>query len=92
MQKRFHYVADIQQIPSIRKDLSILADRWQLPGSIFNQVSFIIEELFSNIVRHGYQDTGSHLVEVIVKLEFSYRRSGHKNQLEITKKIKSNRN
>jgi len=139
MKERFQYAADIQQIPSIRKDLSMLADRWQIPGSVFNQVRFIIEELFSNIVRYGYQDTGSHMVEVLVKLDsgtilielsddgvpfdplhyrnippsdpaapgsggmglalvrtfadsISYRRAGHKNQLEITKKMKSNRN
>ncbi len=92
MQERFQYAADIQQIPFIRKNLSVLVDRWQLPASVFNQVSFIIEELFSNIVRYGCQDSGNHLVEVIVKLEFSYRRNGNKNQLKITKKMKSNGN
>ncbi|MGW8314471.1 MAG: ATP-binding protein [Bacteroidales bacterium] len=69
MQERFQYPANIQQIPMIRNDLSLLADQWRIPGPAFNQIRFIVEELFSNIIRFGYPDPANHLVDVEIRSE-----------------------
>ena len=69
MKERFQYPAEIQQIPYIRNDLKLLGDQWNIPSREFNQVCFIIEELFSNIVRYGYPDPDSHLVGVAIKMD-----------------------
>lgn len=48
----------------IRKDLAALKNKWNLPNSEFKQVLFIVEELFSNIIRYAYPDSREHLVEM----------------------------
>jgi anti-sigma regulatory factor (Ser/Thr protein kinase) len=67
MQKRFQYRSIIQEVPAIRKDLSSLKEQWNIPDSEFKQIIFIVEELFSNIIRHAYQDTREHQVELVAK-------------------------
>jgi anti-sigma regulatory factor (Ser/Thr protein kinase) len=69
MEQRFIYRPDIQQVPIIRKNLSVLKAMWKIPNSEFKQVLFIVEELFSNIIRHAFNDSGDHEIELSVKKE-----------------------
>jgi len=66
MEERFTYRADIQEVPTIRENLATLQARWKISNSEFRQILFIVEELFSNIIRHGFQDTREHEVEVAI--------------------------
>lgn len=65
------YPAHIQSIPSIRKDLQVLAGDWKLPPSDHKQVLVIIEELFSNIVRFAWEDPSGQFVDLELTLEES---------------------
>lgn len=47
------YKAHIQSIPQIRNDMKSQASQLGIPGSELKQLSFIVEELFSRIARHG---------------------------------------
>ena len=67
MEQHFQYRSIIQEVPGIRKDLSSLKAEWNIPNSEFKQILFIVEELFSNIIRYAFQDTREHLVEVVIK-------------------------
>lgn len=67
MEHTFYYGSEIQKIPAIREDLTQLGQLWHIPESELRQISVIIEELFSNIVRFGYHDRKDHRVEIRLK-------------------------
>lgn len=56
MDRSFQYRSDIQEIPTIRKDLEFLNSEWSIAKSETRQILLIIEEIFSNIVRYGFID------------------------------------
>ena len=64
MEHLFQYRSEIQEIPRIRKELSDLALSWTIPESEFRQISVIIEEIFSNIVRFAFNDTAVHMINI----------------------------
>ena len=137
MEQLYKYRSSIQEIPTIRKDLTELQSLWLIPDSEMRQIRLIIEEIFSNIIRYAFSDLQEHLIHVQLKkvsdeiaiqitddgipfnpLEYNqgaitdpassvdggmgltliktfsnsitYERVDSKNQLLITKKIKSN--
>lgn len=67
MEQTFKYRSDIQEIPSIRKDLHELQAAWSIPESEMRQISVMIEEIFSNILRFAYTDSLEHLVRISLK-------------------------
>lgn len=69
MEHFFQYKSEIQEIPLIRTNLADLAISWALPESEERQIGVIIEELFSNIIRFGFEDQGEHLIEIRIKKE-----------------------
>lgn len=71
MEHFFQYKSEIQEIPLIRTNLADLAISWALPESEERQIGVIIEELFSNIIRFGFEDQGEHLIEIKIKKEES---------------------
>ena len=64
MDRVFQYIADIQEIPRIREDLGFLKKEWVVSDGEIRQIQVIIEELFSNIVRHAFKDSGDHVVDI----------------------------
>lgn len=71
MEHLFQYRSEIQEIPRIRKELSDLALSWSIPESEFRQISVIIEEIFSNIVRFAFNDTAVHMINI--KMQYADR-------------------
>ena len=69
MEQHFKYRSSIQEIPQIREDLALLQSSWKIPDSEMRQVTLIIEEIFSNIVRFAYTDKLEHMVSVHLELE-----------------------
>jgi serine/threonine-protein kinase RsbW len=69
MEQKFTFRADIQEVALIRKNLSSLKAGWNIPNSEFKQILFIVEELFSNIIRHAFNDSGGHEIELSVRKE-----------------------
>ena len=67
MERVFQYRSEIQEIPLIRKNFVDLAVSWALPESEERQIGVIIEELFSNIIRFGFEDQGEHLIEIRIR-------------------------
>jgi len=67
MNRTFTYRSEIQEIPAIRKDLAELQSIWSIPDSEMRQISVMIEEIFSNILRYAYTDNREH--QVLVSLE-----------------------
>ncbi|HDS07980.1 MAG TPA: ATP-binding protein [Bacteroides sp.] len=69
MEKVFHYRNHIQDISRISDDLGALAKEWAIPVSELRQVTVIVEELISNIIRFAFQDADPHLIRVMVGKE-----------------------
>ena len=67
MEQLYKYRSQIQEIPTIRKNLTELQSLWAIPDSEMRQVRLIIEEIFSNIIRYAFTDTLEHLVHVQLK-------------------------
>jgi anti-sigma regulatory factor (Ser/Thr protein kinase) len=64
MEESFQYRSEIHEIPNIRRDLGELESAWKIPESKMRQIRVIVEELFSNIVRFGYEDDDEHVIEI----------------------------
>lgn len=67
----------IQEVPVIRKDLASIAEKWGISRQDIKQITFIAEEIFSNIIRFAFQDQLEHEVEFVLV------REGEKVILEI---------
>jgi serine/threonine-protein kinase RsbW len=67
MEQLYKYRSLIQEIPTIRKDLTELQSLWSIPNSEMRQIRLIIEEIFSNVIRYAFSDTQEHMVEVQLK-------------------------
>ena len=67
MERIFQYRSDIQEVPLIRKDLAGVVKEWGIPEPEMKQITVIIEELFSNIVRFAFNDNQEHFVEIILR-------------------------
>jgi len=67
MDRVFQYAANIQEIPRIRKDLGFLSKEWAVTDGDIRQIQLILEELFSNIVRHAFQDDIEHVIDIILE-------------------------
>jgi len=63
----FTYRSEIQEIPTIRKDLAKLQSEWKIPDSEMRQIGVMIEEIFSNIIRYAYTDSIEHQVHISLK-------------------------
>ena len=64
MDRTFQYPSHIQEIPRIRKDLEFLEQEWAISKSEIRQILVIIEEIFSNIVRYGFEDKKEHTIDL----------------------------
>ena len=67
MEQLYKYRSLIQEIPTIRKDLTELQSLWSIPDSEMRQIRLIIEEIFSNVIRYAFSDSQEHLVHVQLK-------------------------
>jgi anti-sigma regulatory factor (Ser/Thr protein kinase) len=67
MEQLYKYRSLIQEIPTIRKDLTELQSLWSIPDSEMRQIRLIIEEIFSNVIRYAFSDSQEHMVEVQLK-------------------------
>jgi anti-sigma regulatory factor (Ser/Thr protein kinase) len=61
MKAQFQYRTVIQSIASIRSDLEAFAVKWGIPAPELRQITVIVEELFSKIVRYAVEDDDHHL-------------------------------
>lgn len=75
MDREFRYIAQIQEISRIRKDLEFLEQECAIHRAEVRQIQLIIEELFSNIVRYAFRDKNDHPVDI--------RLSCHDGHIEI---------
>lgn len=64
MKEIHQYPTVIQSIASIRTDLDSFAELSKLPRTELRQITMIVEELFSKIIRFGFQETKDQLVEI----------------------------
>lgn len=64
MERSFHYSNHIQDLSRIHTDLSKLASEWSIPESELRQITVIVEELLSNIIRFAFHDPDVHSIEV----------------------------
>ena len=67
MEQLYKYRSSIQEIPTIRKDLTELQSLWSIPDSEMRQIRLIIEEIFSNIIRYAFSDSQEHFIQVQLK-------------------------
>ena len=54
----------IQSIASIRSDLKDFADISEIPKSELRQITLVVEELFSKIVRFAFEGKDQQLLEI----------------------------
>lgn len=64
MKVEFQYPTVIQSIASIRSDLQTYADEAGIPGSELRQITLVVEEMFSKIIKFAFEDKGGHLLHI----------------------------
>ncbi len=64
MKKKYKYPTVIQSIASIRSDLKTFADACEIPESELRQITLVVEELFSKIVRFAFEGKDQQLLEI----------------------------
>ena len=64
MKKKYQYPTVIQSIASIRSDLKDFADISEIPKSELRQITLVVEELFSKIVRFAFEGKDQQLLEI----------------------------
>jgi serine/threonine-protein kinase RsbW len=64
MKKKYQYPTVIQSIASIRNDLKDFADLSEIPESELRQITLVVEELFSKIVRFAFEGKEQQLLEI----------------------------
>lgn len=69
MKKKFQYKSEVQSIALIRKDMETLAETWEIPSSETKQITLMIEELFSNIIRFAFENKGDHKIELTLSID-----------------------
>ena len=69
MKEKYKYPTVIQSIANIRDDLKIFAERTELPASELRQITLIVEELFSKIIRFAFQSEGNHFLELSLSIQ-----------------------
>ena len=68
MTRRFQYRSEIQSIPDIRRDLESVAVTWEIPSPELKQITLIVEELFSHIIRFAFEKDGEELLDLDITL------------------------
>lgn len=66
MKVEFQYPTVIQSIASIRSDLQTFADEAGIPGSELRQITLVVEEMFSKIIKFAFKDEDSHLLQITI--------------------------
>ncbi|MDX2432679.1 MAG: ATP-binding protein [Bacteroides sp.] len=66
MKETFLYPTKIQSIASIRSDLKAFAENQKVPAPELRQITIIIEELFSKIVKTAFDGKGDHVLEISI--------------------------
>lgn len=66
MKEKFLYPSVIQSIASIRSDLIAFAETQEVPAPELRQITIIIEELFSKIIRTAFEGRADHLIEISI--------------------------
>ncbi len=65
MKEQFQYRTTIQSIASIRSDLEAFAKIQGIPTPELKQITMIVEELFSKIIRFAFVDD-QHLLDIFI--------------------------
>lgn len=67
MKTILQYPTVIQSISIIRDDLKDYAETANIPDSELRQITLVIEELFSKIVKFAFEDDENHLLELALE-------------------------
>lgn len=66
MKVELQYPTVIQSIASIRSDLKTFADEADIPASELRQITLVVEEMYSKIIKFAFQDKGKHLLHISI--------------------------
>lgn len=58
----------LDQLEVIAAVLESLADEWSIPMNVSLNLNLVIEELVTNIIFYGYDDTNEHLIDIELSL------------------------
>jgi anti-sigma regulatory factor (Ser/Thr protein kinase) len=58
----------LTQIAVIADTLESLSDEWNVPMSVILSLNLVLEELVSNIIFYGYDDTNEHIIQIYLSL------------------------
>ena len=58
---------DIRELQRLKQTMVEYGSAYQIPDAIIQDVNLALEEMVSNIIFHGYEDTGPHQIEIRVK-------------------------
>ena len=64
MKQKYQYPTVIQSIATIRVDLKAFADISKIPDSELRQITLVVEELFSKIVRFAFEGKEEQVLEI----------------------------
>lgn len=58
---------DIRELQRLKQTIVEYGKAYQIPDAVIQDVNLALEEMVSNIILHGYENTGPHQIEVRVK-------------------------
>ncbi|MBW2066508.1 MAG: ATP-binding protein [Deltaproteobacteria bacterium] len=60
---------DMKELKRLQKSVEDLGDTLRLSGKVLFHINLALEEIFTNIVSHGYTDEGEHLIKITMSRE-----------------------
>jgi serine/threonine-protein kinase RsbW len=54
----------LEQITLLAEELEILAETWDIPMEMMLSMNLVLEELITNIIFYGYEDTLEHSIHI----------------------------
>lgn len=59
----------LDQIAVLAEALERLSDEWNIPMGVTLNLNLVLEELVSNIIFYGYDDTNQHIINILLSFD-----------------------
>ncbi len=64
MEKHLSIVNQLAQLDELAMAIEGISEEWELPMSLSMNLNLVLEELVTNIIFYGYEDTSEHQIDI----------------------------
>jgi anti-sigma regulatory factor (Ser/Thr protein kinase) len=69
MEKHISIVNQLAQLDELAVAIEGISEEWELPMSLSMNLNLVLEELVTNIIFYGYEDTNEHHINIMLDKE-----------------------